>query len=194
MGFLSVLTQAQRWIAERVRPGDAVVDATAGNGSDTLFLARTVGPGGRVYAFDVQERALASTLARLEASALDEGAKLPAVDLVHAGHERMVELLPPALHGRLASVMFNLGYLPGAESPVITQPGSTLAALNAALGLLRPEGIVTVVVYPGHEGGREESDAVLAWAAAVPQTVAQAALYRFPQKDASPYLIALIKK
>ncbi|MFC5401583.1 class I SAM-dependent methyltransferase [Cohnella soli] len=194
MGFLSVLTQAQRWIAERVRSGDAVVDATAGNGSDTLFLARTVGSGGIVYAFDVQEQALASTRARLEASDPKTGGKLPEVHLMHAGHERMAELIPQPLRGNLAAVMFNLGYLPGAESPIITQPDSTLAALNTALDLLRPNGIATVVVYPGHEGGREESDAVLSWAAAVPQTVAQAALYRFPQKDASPYLIALIKK
>lgn len=37
-----------------VHEGDTVVDATAGNGGDTLWLARAVGPGGCVYAFDTE--------------------------------------------------------------------------------------------------------------------------------------------
>jgi len=192
MGFLSVLSQAQRWVKERVGPGDVVVDATAGNGSDTLFLARTVGPQGLVYAFDVQAEALASTERRLLAE--PEPGSLAQVKLTLAGHETMAEVIPSDQHGRIAAAMFNLGYLPGASSPLITKPETTLAALDSALKLLRGGGILTVVVYPGHEGGLEEADAVAAWAADVPQNAAQAVLYRFPQKAASPYLIALNKK
>lgn len=33
-----------------------MVDATCGNGNDTLFLARIVGPSGTVYALDLQVR------------------------------------------------------------------------------------------------------------------------------------------
>lgn len=192
MGFLSVLSQAQRWVKERAGPGDCVVDATAGNGSDTLFLARTVGPRGRVFAFDVQEEALESTRRRL-ADDPDAG-KLAPAELVLAGHETMEAALPADLHGRVAAVMFNLGYLPGASSPLITLPGTTLAALQAAVRLLRGGGALTAVVYPGHEGGKEEAEAVEAWAAELPQTLAQAVVYRFPQKPGSPYLIALNKR
>ncbi|XID93191.1 class I SAM-dependent methyltransferase [Paenibacillaceae bacterium WGS1546] len=191
MGFLSVLSQAQRWVQERAGPGDTVVDATAGNGSDTLFLARTVGPRGIVYAFDVQAEALASTRKRLEKEA-DE--RLAAVELVHAGHETMAAALPSDSRGRLAAAMFNLGYLPGAESPLITRPETTLAALDAALGMLRTGGALTIVAYPGHEGGKEEADAAEAWAANVPPSLAQTVLYRFLQKPAAPYLIALAKR
>ena len=49
-----------------VQPGDTVVDATMGNGHDTLFLAEQVGAEGRVYAFDIQESALESTRQLLE--------------------------------------------------------------------------------------------------------------------------------
>ena len=55
MGFLSVLSMAQRLVKEHVSPSDTVVDATCGNGVDTRFLAELVGPRGSVYAFDIQE-------------------------------------------------------------------------------------------------------------------------------------------
>lgn len=192
-GFLSVLSQAQRFVTERARAGDAVVDATAGGGVDTLFLARLAGPGGRVFAFDVQAAALARTRRRLDEAAA-AGERLAEAELVLAGHERMAERIPADLHGRVAAVMFNLGYLPGAEETVITLTETTLAALEAALALLRPGGVLTIVVYPGHAGGDAEAVAVVAWAAAVPRQVGQSVLYRFPQKDASPYLIAIVKK
>lgn len=71
MGFLSVLSMAHKLVEERVREGDAVVDATVGGGNDTLFLARLVGASGRVYGFDIQEEALARAKRRLtEAEAL----------------------------------------------------------------------------------------------------------------------------
>lgn len=96
----------------------------------------------------------------------------------------------------VAAVMFNLGYLPGedADPAVITKTESTLAALNAAITLLRPGGIITAVVYPGHAGGAQEAAAVENWAAALPQQTGQAILYRMAQKPDSPYLIAVEKK
>jgi len=192
MGFLSVLGAAQRWCAERIRPGDAVVDATVGGGVDTQFLVERTGPGGLVIGFDIQAAALARARARLAALP----GPLPRVELHHAGHERLAELVPPELHGRISAVMFNLGYLPGEteRQPIVTLPRTTLAALDAALGVLRPGGAVTVVVYPGHPGGREEADAVDAWAAALPTAAAQAVLYRMAQKPDAPYAYGIEKR
>src|SRR5690606_17886923 len=109
-----------------------------------------------------------------------------------ARHERMAELLPAALHGQVAAVMFNLGYLPGEDGDkgIVTKPGTTVAALDAALGLLRPGGVITVAVYPGHDGGREEADAVDAWFRQLPPSEGQAVVYRMPQKPHAPYLLA----
>jgi predicted methyltransferase len=192
MGFLFVVSQAQRWVTERISAGDIVIDATAGNGSDTLFLARAVGVGGIVYAFDVQSDALTQTQKRLDTAAQHES--LAPVILVQAGHENMASQVEIEHHGQAAAVMFNLGYLPGASSAVMTQPVTTLAALKVALQLLRSGGILTIVVYPGHDGGLEEAEAVQSWAADVPSTLAQTVTYRFPQKVAAPYLIALHKQ
>jgi ubiquinone/menaquinone biosynthesis C-methylase UbiE len=191
---MSVLSQAQHWVKERVRPGDAVVDATAGNGADTLSLARAAGPGGIVFAFDIQAEALDNTRSRLRKAEESEADRLARTTFILAGHETMCEAIPSESHGAIAAVMFNLGYLPGASSAVITRTATTVAALDSALRVLRSDGIVTVVVYPGHEGGQEEADAVLAWATRLPSNVAQAVVYDFPQKNKAPYLIAVNKR
>lgn len=215
MGFPSVLSEAQRYAAARINSGDIVIDATAGNGVDTLFLARTAGAGGLVYAFDIQAEAIEHTRNRLAAAANNRSGDAPSandppgknrrardpdksdlapVTLLHDSHEHMAERIDPAHRGRIAAVMFNLGYLPGADQTLVTQTATTLAALEAALALLRIGGVLTIVVYPGHEGGDREAEAVEQWAANVPSSLAQSVLYRFPQKTSAPYLLALVKK
>ncbi|TYP70131.1 class I SAM-dependent methyltransferase [Paenibacillus methanolicus] len=192
MGFLSVLSMAHRLVQERVQPGDAVIDGTCGNGVDTLFLAGLTGPRGTVYAFDVQEQAIARTRERL--APLAEEGRMPSLRAVLDSHARIREHVEPALHGKVGAAMFNFGYLPGADPSVITQTRSSIDALEAALGVLRPGGIVTAVLYPGHEGGDAEAAAIEAWASALPQVAAQTMLYRMAQKPTAPYLIAVEKR
>ncbi len=154
------LPSAVRWshllIEERLRPGDLAVDATAGNGHDTLFLARLVSPGGHVFAFDVQERAIASARELLLGGGSAEGG----FTLIHAGHETLGERLPAGARGRVQAVMFNLGYLPGSDKKLITETAKTLSAIPQALEWLSLGGIMTVIVYPGHEGGASEAGEV----------------------------------
>lgn len=192
MGFLFVVSQAQRWIAERIKPGEIVVDATAGNGSDTIFLAQSVGSEGKVYAFDIQSSAIENTRLRLISAAETED--LAPVELLHSGHENMASGIPSEHHRQISVIMFNLGYLPGASHDVITKPATTLSALSTSIQLLRSGGILTIVVYPGHEGGDQEANAVYTWASEISSSIAQSIVYRFPQKPAAPYLIALIKR
>ncbi|MCA0757458.1 SAM-dependent methyltransferase [Paenibacillus sp. N4] len=195
MGFLSVLSMAHKWIAERTAPGDTVIDATAGGGVDTLALAGIAGANGTVYAFDIQQEALDRTRARLDAAAREGKSGLAGVKLVLRNHAHMAEAVDADAAGRISAVMFNLGYLPGGgDQSVITEPSSTLAALQASLTLLRPGGIITCVLYPGHPGGAEEAAAVEAFAAALPQKQAQAVIYRQLQRDTAPYLIAIEKR
>lgn len=210
MGFASILSFAHQLVQQRVRAGDTVIDATAGSGNDTLFLARLVGDKGLVVAFDVQQEALEATRQRLAEAGvavvdeLDGGAG-HGVRLVQASHAEMgryvrQEVASKAVcdragFGTVAAVMFNLGYLPGASNMrVITSPSSTLPALDAAMSLLRPGGVLTVAVYPGHAGGAEEASAVEAWASALPHFAGQVLLYRFANRQiSSPYLIAIEK-
>ncbi|MDF2923264.1 MAG: hypothetical protein K0R57_2178 [Paenibacillaceae bacterium] len=192
MGFVSVLSFAQQLAAARIRPGETCIDATAGNGVDTLFLAKATGNGGMVHAFDIQEDALARTGHRLRQE-LPEA--WTGIRLHHASHDRMTELVPREQHGAVAAVMFNLGYLPGSDHTVITRPDTTLPALDAALALLRQGGVLTVAVYPGHEGGAMEAEAVDRWAAGLKQEEFQAVNYRFlNQRNHPPYLIAVEKR
>ena len=192
MGFLSVLSMAHKWTMERVAAGDTVVDATAGGGVDTLKLAELVGAKGTIYAFDVQQEALDRTRARLEQNL--EQAKMPKLHLLLRDHASMADALDGDSTGRISAVMFNLGYLPGGDASIITGPTSSLQALEASLSLLRAGGIVTCVLYPGHEGGDSEAAAVEAWAASLPPTLGQVVTYRQLQRPTAPYLIAIEKR
>ncbi|MFD2610985.1 tRNA (mnm(5)s(2)U34)-methyltransferase [Paenibacillus gansuensis] len=197
MGFLSILSFAHRLVKERVQPGEMAVDATVGNGVDTLFLAETVGHRGTVYGFDIQPQALENAQRRLAGPPGAAGAKPSRCTNVHLllrSHAELLRAIPEEEHGTAGAVMFNLGYLPGADEGVVTTPSSTLPALEAALALLRPGGVLTVAVYTGHAGGAAEGDAVAAWAAAVPQTRGRVLKYQFMNQTASaPYLIAVEK-
>lgn len=148
----SLLLQAHDLIAGVLEHGDAAVDATLGNGHDTLFLARCVGRDGKVFGFDVQQAAVGNTGKRLD----DAGVDSCCYALFCESHADM------ALHitTKVKAVMFNLGYLPGGDKKMITQAHSTVAALSAAIELLSCGGILTVMCYPGHDGGADEADLV----------------------------------
>lgn len=192
MGFISILSFAQELAAHRIEPGDVCVDATAGNGVDTLFLAKAAGSGGMVHAFDIQEAALNNTQERLSK---ELSVRFTGVRLHLASHDRMLEMIPTEQHGQVAAVMFNLGYLPGSDHSLITRPGTTLPALEAALTLLRQGGVLTIAIYPGHDGGQAEAEAVDGWARSLKQNQYQAMSYRFlNQKNNPPYLIAVEKR
>ena len=148
--FRPLTEVAQELVAAAVQSGDTVVDATAGNGHDTLFLAKQVGPDGHVFAFDVQQAALESTARRLRSFGLGH------VTLLQADHCQMATSLPAALRGKLAAAMFNLGYLPGGEKSITTQPNTTLIALQTAMTWLRPGGLITMLIYSGHATGKSE--------------------------------------
>jgi len=137
-----------------VKPGETAIDATAGNGHDTCFLAGLVGSEGTVFAFDRQPVAIRQTQQRLA-----EG-QLTNTTLRECDHSQLNAEIPERQYGTTAAVMFNLGYLPGGDKSVITQTKSTLIALKAALAIIRPGGVVTVLAYPGHVGGDEETLAV----------------------------------
>lgn len=181
-GLPSAVRWAQLLLADRLNSGDIALDATAGNGHDTLFLARCVGLEGHVYGMDVQAAAIAETRRRLlEAEVPEES-----FTLVHAGHQTMSSAVQPEHHGKLAGIMFNLGYLPGSDKTVITHTETTLMAVNAALDLLRPGGLLTIAVYPGHEGGAEEQRALSEWAASLQPRRFEVQHLRPVNRSASP--------
>jgi predicted methyltransferase len=157
---LSLVERAHELVRERLTAGDIAIDATVGNGHDTLFLAQTVGAQGKVYGFDIQQDALDSCYRQLVENNADKQ-----VSLNHAGHETLPIVIPEALqHEKIQAIMFNLGYLPGGDKQRTTQINTTLHAVDAALRMLKHGGIITVLAYTGHAGGRQETEAVKAWA------------------------------
>ena len=151
---ISLSEIAHNIVREYLREGDASIDATLGNGHDTLFLAQCVGATGHVYGFDIQIQALEATKLRLH-----EYEMLSRATLFLASHAEMLGHVPRSVR----AIMFNLGYLPGADKNIITRADSTLLALNQACNLLAEEGVMTVMVYPGHAGGEEEARQVEQW-------------------------------
>lgn len=184
-----ILDFAKRTVAHALAPGAVAVDATVGNGYDTCFLAECVGNEGHVYGFDVQAQAISNTRGRLAAAGV-----LERVTLVEAGHETMDAHLPSGVEGCVAAVMFNLGYLPGSDKTCITRPETTLSALDASLRFLAPGGVLSAVLYTGHDGGAAEAKAVTAWARARDAADFRVLSYRFLNRPNSPPRLLAIEK
>ena len=79
--------------------------------------------------------------------------------LIHAGHEAMAE----HVRGEVSAVVFNLGWLPGGDHTITTRWETTRAAVDAALGLLKPGGVITICAYPGHDEGERERQELIAY-------------------------------
>ena len=174
---------AHMLLRQTMKEDDWAVDATVGNGHDTLFLCEQVGPAGRVFGFDVQEAALANAGERLSGQ--------PQVTLYHAGHEAMAANLPEIAKDRLAAVMFNLGYLPGSDKEIVTAAETTIEGLKQSLDYLKVGGLITLVLYTGHDGGAAEAEAVRAFAQDLSSNFAATWQERINAQDPAPALLAI---
>lgn len=140
-------------LREVIRKGDCVVDATAGNGHDTVFLAEAVGETGKVIAIDIQAKAIASTRQRLEEARLERQVEL------HQASHGDIGLLVEA--GAASVIVFNLGYLPGSDRALVTKSETTLEALAISVDVLKKGGVLAVTCYPDHPGGDDEAAGVM---------------------------------
>ena len=145
-------------LTNHLKEVDRAIDATAGNGYDTLFLAEQVGPSGKLIAIDIQDCAIRSTREKLESAGLIDRARLVTED--HAITMRKLILDD---HENVAAITFNLGYLPGSDKSIQTRAESTEGALAASIQLLTSGGYLCVTAYRGHSGGTSEAEAVEAF-------------------------------
>ena len=155
-----LITLCHLVLSSSCKEGDIVLDATAGNGHDALFLASLVGREGLVVAVDIQEEALQAARMLLRETGTDG-----IVRLLHGDHAEMSALLKREMPAdrELSAAVFNLGFLPGSDKRVRTSAASTITALNAVWSYLRDGGLLSVHAYVGHEGAAEEAAAVDAW-------------------------------
>ena len=174
------LEMAHDFLAQVITPEDIVVDATMGNGYDTLFLAKLAK---QVYAFDIQEQALEKTSQRIQEAGLTN------VDLILQGHETVDQYVT-----EVKAAIFNLGYLPSADKSIITQPQTTLEALEKLCQMLIKGGRIAIMIYYGHEGGDIERDAVLDFVSQLPQQEYTATIYRTLNQINNPPFLVMIEK
>lgn len=228
--LLSVLQFSHQLAKARLSKGDCAIDATLGNGHDTLMLAQQVGDQGCVLAFDVQTQAFEKSRLLLEKhnaltpvhfirdshahmkeqwqSLASSCAPLPLVQLGQEGD--VAYSIDLRLGGTIANhvstglsvpilslpkiIMFNLGYLPGADKRYTTQVKSTLEALEQSLQLLLPQGLVLLTVYPGHPEGQLEDQAISQWVSTLSQKKYQVLRYGFVNQIHSPPYLLVIEK
>jgi predicted methyltransferase len=145
-------------VRARIVEGDQVIDATVGNGYDTLWLAQSVGALGRVYGFDIQASALTIADQRITKNGVSAQ-----VIFFNAGHESMDAFVPISAKSHISAICFNLGYLPNGDKSLTTLPQSTLCALHKSMQYLKQGGCLSILCYPGHPEGSVELNAVRDW-------------------------------
>jgi len=174
------LEMAHDFLAQVITQEDIVVDATMGNGHDTLFLAKLAK---QVFAFDIQEQALEKTRQRIQEAGFTN------VELILQGHETVDQYVSD-----VKAAIFNLGYLPSADKSIITQPQTTIEALDKLCQMLVKGGRIAIMIYYGHEGGDIERDAVMDYVSQLPQQEYTATIYRTLNQINNPPFLVMIEK
>lgn len=175
--------------ASVIRPGDIAIDATAGNGHDTTFLARAVGPTGLVYAFDIQESAIQATRKTVQSKLMEN--ERGRIIYKHKCHSQMQQEV--GSH-KARVVCFNLGYLPSGDKSLITTVQTTLFAVEAALEVLTPGGLLSILSYTSHPGGIEEYEAVNSMLAQLPPAYWVTSQIQLINRQTAPILLLAWKR
>ena len=183
--MLDLLELHKYFICKHLRPGDNAVDFTMGNGHDTEFLCRTVGESGHVWALDIQKQAVESTAANLAASGCPQ-----VYTLINDSHHNVKKYVDVPIRAG----MFNLGYLPGGDKRITTLRTTTMPAVEAALDLLAPDGILCIAVYPGHAEGEAEGKMLAEYLSTLPRWQLCATRIRILNSPTSPYFIIVERK
>ena len=184
MIILEPIKMAHQLLRQLAKEGDVLVDATMGNGQDTLFLSQLVGKSGCVYAFDIQIAALTRTRKLLQ----HHGAYN--VELIHDSHIYFSLYFTSA-----KAFIYNLGYLPGGDKNITTEAENTLFSIQLALQLLETQGLIALVVYPGHQAGQHEASYIKHRLQTLPQQDYKVLHYQFTNRsEKAPYALFIQKR
>src|SRR5690625_2641713 len=97
-----IIQYSHELLKKVVKEKDIVIDATCGNGNDTLVLSELVGENGHVYAFDIQKQAIENTKTKLNQHNKKN------VTYIHDSHAHLSSYIPKELEGKISACIFNL--------------------------------------------------------------------------------------
>ncbi|MCI5746147.1 MAG: class I SAM-dependent methyltransferase [Erysipelotrichaceae bacterium] len=177
-----ILQFAHSLIKNHINNDDIFIDMTIGNGKDTLYLCQNCK---FVYGFDIQQLALDNTKKLLNNNNLTN----------YSLHLLSHDLFDEIIDFKVKGFIFNLGYLPCGNKIITTKANTTILALKKALDYLLPKGIIVIVVYPGHEEGKNEKEAILKYVKSLDQRDFDVIVYSFiNQINNPPFVIAIERK
>lgn len=187
----SHLDLAHHYWKIHLNPGDAVIDATCGNGYDTAFLASLVlsNNEGLVFAYDIQKTAIENTKIHLDKIFNKE--QLSCIQLIQSCHSNFFK---SSNHPNIRCIAYNLGYLPGGNKKLTTKTSSTLESISNALSLIAPGGIISITCYPGHAEGFIETEYIQQTISKLPSQKWSCCHHSWPNRPKSPQLFLLQKK
>lgn len=189
MNIIQTTTEFAMFIASGyISEGNVLIDATCGNGYDTLQLAR-FSPS-KLYAFDRQPDAVAATRDRLISEGFEDKINDGTISLICDSHEYMAEYVEEAAD----VIMFNLGYLPGGDKDFVTTSASTISAVITSLQLLAHNGLICITMYSGHPEGYEEKESLLMFAMELDPTLYHVSYINMANQPNFPPEILLITK
>jgi hypothetical protein len=152
---------------------DTVIDATCGNGKDSIVLSNLLFnlesdvPRSQVDTYsqftpqllciDIQQRACENTFHSLSKHIQDPFILQNYIRILNSSHDPLPR---PSQEGSVGLVCYNLGYLPGLQDKVsfTTQTHSTISSIKDAAIMLRVGGLLSITIYP--KSNSLEADAV----------------------------------
>lgn len=183
MQNINAIQVARQLLINKLCQAGCIIDATAGNGNDTLFLAETSVAAATIYAFDIQESAIVATKEKTKKYS----------DKIHcilASHD----CLDSYIDKPIDVAVFNLGYLPGGDHLLTTRATTTLVALDKILSRLSVNGLISIVAYPGHAAGNDEYEQLAIRLADLPRSIFTVGCYKMiNHKETSPVLYMIEK-
>lgn len=187
--FQTPLDLAHEYWRSLLNPGDCVIDATCGNGHDTLFLAKIVidsSKKGALTAIDIQPQAIENTQKLLRENLVE--ALIPNISFYQQCHSKFPTHFS---NESVALIVYNLGYLPGGNKALTSIYSTTLQSLQAALPLIKPGGVISITCYPGHEAGKHEEESVLHFMASLDPLIWSCCHHRWPNRQNAPSLMLI---
>ena len=182
MNLLTKNSEIARMIWDRyVNENSVVIDATCGNGNDTLFLALRTN---KVYAFDIQQQAVRNTEELLKRHELNN------CNVICDSHEKIDEYVNEGID----LAVYNLGYLPKGDKSITTTAEKTLISLEKVLKLLNVNGLVSITLYWGHPEGRIEREKVLEYVRTLDESQYHVLYMQLINQQKTPPELLLITK